>query len=459
MSKFQVGQLAGRPISFATVCVVIAWLNPVSITSTIASNRDIVDTSTGTVSGPTKLRTAESTHPLPKEIQMKKRPDEDPLPPKSPSGDDGDNQPAKDFDQQDKESSAVSDIWQGIELFPDQYGEPCAIIPVEKPSPHKIFVWLRERACKRHVFRRFRDAKLGIPKPSDWREIRDLMELKADEEQKRIVHNRFAHDDDAIWIDLCDDEHRRVRIDRRGWEVVSDGGPVFARHKHQEALPEPVHGGTVAEFVDRISARSNPDDRDTFFDDNEFLTVVWVVSAMVQVGPTPILIFSSPKGSGKTTSAARIRDLLDPSKAPLQGEKTRRDLPLTLWHNAVPTFDNLTKLSKADSDTYCRAVTGTGQDRRKMFSDTDEIILQYRRPIIMTAIGMPSLEPDFLDRCVVLHADRLDSFVGERALKRDFDQARPRLLGALLDLVADVMKLLPAEPETAEPGLFTRHIS
>ncbi|MCB0719564.1 MAG: hypothetical protein KDD65_14040, partial [Bacteroidetes bacterium] len=287
---------------------------------------------------------------------------------------------------QGAQANGVDRVWDDVDIFQDQDGDACAVTPVEKPKPHREFVRFRDKRFKRIMFRRYREITGTIPTAGQWKEAVLDKELDTDQTGPRTVFNRFARVDGVVWIDLCDNCHRRIRVDKHGWQVVdSNVGPLFERHKHQLSLPQPQPGGTMNDVSSYVGDGHSLDDG---ISDSDLLTDSWMVSAVLHSGPTPICVYSGPMGSAKSTGADRIRSLLDPSKVPLQGETTRRDLPLTMYHNAIVAFDNLTKLSKNESNSMCRAVTGTGQDRRKLYSDTDEIVLQYRRPIIMTAIGL-----------------------------------------------------------------------
>ena len=83
---------------------------------------------------------------------------------------------------------------------------------------------------------------------------------------------------------------------------------------------------------------------------------------------------------------------------------------------------------------------------RALYSDHDEAIFDATCPIVFNAIpDLAATRQDFLDRAVVV--EFLDM---TRAMRRDeaqfwpeFEEARPRILGALLDAVAAGLRNLP----------------
>lgn len=90
---------------------------------------------------------------------------------------------------------------------------------------------------------------------------------------------------------------------------------------------------------------------------------------------------------------------------------------------------------------FCRAVTGNGVERRQLYTDSDQKLYSFRRPIIINGLDTPSIRPDFLDRCVIVNCRRMKKFVTLQKLDREFEAARPRLLGAMLDLLVKTLSL------------------
>jgi len=117
------------------------------------------------------------------------------------------------------------------------------------------------------------------------------------------------------------------------------------------------------------------------------------------------------------------------------------DLFLTFQHHAVPCFENVSRFSRREADMFCRAVTGNGVERRKLYTDSDQKLYSFQRPIIINGLDAPSIRPDFLDRCVIINCRRVKDFVPLQKLDREFEAARPRLLGAMLDLLVETLKL------------------
>jgi len=161
-------------------------------------------------------------------------------------------------------------------------------------------------------------------------------------------------------------------------------------------------------------------------------------------------MFVGQQGSAKTTRCCRIRSLLDPSETAMLGDVEFGNLAQTFHHHAVPTFENVASLNRRQTDMFCRAVTGNGIEKRKLYTDLDQVLYSYRRGIMINAIDVPSTRPDFLDRCLVMHCRRIGAFLPTQQLDRQFEEARPQLLGALLDLLVKTMRALATIPPARE---------
>src|SRR5207249_4635059 len=148
----------------------------------------------------------------------------------------------------------------------------------------------------------------------------------------------------------------------------------------------------------------------------------------------------------KTMAAFLLKQVVDPSKAPLRSEpKDARDLMIAAVNSRVLAYDNLSHLPPWLSDALCRLSTGGGLSTRELFTDADETILEAKRPVILTGIEELATRPDLLDRCALIYLPAItdDKRRTESDLLGDFDAAHPRILGALLDAVVTGLRNLP----------------
>ncbi len=170
------------------------------------------------------------------------------------------------------------------------------------------------------------------------------------------------------------------------------------------------------------------------------------MGALRPVGPYPVLVLHGEQGSAKSTAARILRLLIDPSTAPLRTvPKDERDLMIAANTNWVIALDNVSHLSPAFSDALCRLSTGGGLATRALYTDEDEFIFEAQRPVILNGIEEIATRGDLLDRAMILYLPAIpgEERRPESELLDDFESARPRILGALLDTLVVGLRNLP----------------
>ncbi|MFI5301334.1 MAG: hypothetical protein ACHREM_24885, partial [Polyangiales bacterium] len=249
---------------------------------------------------------------------------------------------------------------------------------------------------------------------------------------RRRVHLRVADEGGKLHIDLTDRDWEVVEVTAKGWHVVSDSSVVFRRSANSQPMPRPVSGGHISELRAFLNVS----------DDNFYLLVGFLVAALRPTGPYPIVALSGEQGSSKSTTGRVLRALLDPSTAPLRSlPKSERDLSVSAFNNWVMAFDNLSGVSPAVSDALCRIATGGGLSNRQLFTDSEEIILDFCRPTIVNGIDDIATRPDLAERSLAIDLPRVPKArrLDEATFWKRFNEVAPRILGALLDGVSSAL--------------------
>ena len=317
-------------------------------------------------------------------------------------------------------------------FFQDQHGDVFSWISTIGEDRHSECLRLRSKAFRARLLDLIREKTGSVPNPSELKQAIEILELRAYDSQRIELANRRRGSNDGAFIDLGDPEWKMIAVTPKGWEIVQHPGPLFYRTKHQLPLVEPISGGDPQELFEFVPVDTDQD---------KLLILAWVIAGFYPVIPSPILLFVGQQGSAKTTRSRRLRSLLDPSVTPVLGDIEMSDLFLTFQHHAVPCFENVSRFSRREADMFCRAVTGNGVDRRQLYTDSEQKLYSFRRPIIINGLDTPSIRPDFLDRCVIINCRRMEKFVTLQQLDQEFEAARPRLLGAMLDLLVRSLHL------------------
>lgn len=248
------------------------------------------------------------------------------------------------------------------------------------------------------------------------------------------VFLRLAEHGDAIYLDLGDKEWRCVEITHGGWNVIDNPPVKFIRPKGLRPLSLPVKGGKIAELKKFINTS----------DENSWILIVsWLVGALKPCGPYPILVVNGEQGSAKSTACRLLRDLIDPNDAPLRSQpRNEHDLAVAASNAWIVNFDNLSVVPDWLSDAMCRLSTGGGFSTRQLYSDDEEVILKPVRPMILNGIEELGTRADLLDRVirVVLPPIPRSRRRDERRFWKEFNKAKPRIIGALLDVLVESLR-------------------
>ncbi len=328
------------------------------------------------------------------------------------------------------------------ELFHAPDGTAYADVEV---NGHRETWPVRSRGFRRWLCRRFYEESGGrAPNAEALAAALNVIEARAAYEgPERPVFVRVAEHEGRIFLDLGDATWRAVEITARGWWVVERPPVRFRRAAGMFPLPEPQRGGRVEDlrrFINVSAAHFT-------------LIAAWLLAALRGRGPYPVLALAGEQGSGKSTTAAMLRALLDPNAAALRSfPREERDLFIAATNGHVLAFDNISNIPAALSDAFCRIATGGGFAVRQLYTDRDEIIFDAMRPILLTSIEDVITRPDLADRAlfVALEAIPEDRRRPEAELWAAFEAARPAILGALLDAVAEGLRRLP---DVRLPGL------
>jgi 5S rRNA maturation endonuclease (ribonuclease M5)/SAM-dependent methyltransferase len=316
----------------------------------------------------------------------------------------------------------------GVDLWHDPDGNGYATIPVADHVEH----WpVRSRSFRLWLRRRYyEEKKESAPGANGTRDAIELLDgMAMFSGATHDVHVRVAEWHGNVYLDLCDDGWQCIETTASGW-TVRNGAPVrFKRRAGMHALPTPEHGGSVTELRPFVNVT----------DDQWMLALGWLIGAFHPHGPYPVLDVTGEHGNAKTTLCRALRRIIDPNKSDVRSApRETRDLMIAAGNGWVCAFDNLSSLWPQLSDDLARLSTGTGFSTRRLYEDDEETLFDACRPIIVNGIEDVVHRPDLLDRAVILHPPRItdDARRDEETFWADYETARPRILGAVLDAVA-----------------------
>jgi hypothetical protein len=293
---------------------------------------------------------------------------------------------------------------------------------------------LRARGFRDWLSKQFYEAEGSIPNAQALQDALNTLQGIARYDGHEIeIHTRLAAKDGCIWLDLCDEEWRVMRISTEGWQVVSESPVRFRRTKGMRALPLPISGDSISLLRDLVNV-TDPD---------WVLLIPWLVTAFRPGYSFPVLVIHGEQGSAKSTVSKMLRELIDPNLAPLRSEqRDERDLMLAATNSWIVALDNLSRLPTRLSDALCRLSTGGGFATRTLYENDEETLFMAMRPIILNGIEELTTRSDLLDRSVIIHLPSIppEKRRSEAEVWREFECVRPYVLGSLLDGVSHALR-------------------
>lgn len=250
------------------------------------------------------------------------------------------------------------------------------------------------------------------------------------------VYTRVAEHADAIYVNLADEHGRVVRVTASGWSVVTDHPIRFVRTKGMLPLPVPVAGGDIEELRPFVNVT----------EDGWYLLVGWALGALRPRGPYALCCLDGTQDAAKSTTERTLKRVLDPAMPLLRSEpKEERDLAIAAKNGWVIAYDNLSHVFPWLSDALCRLATGGGLATRALYTDDEEALFDFQRPVILNGIGELLTRSDLVDRAVRVQMPSLADELRrpESEITAELDEALPRILGALLNGVAAALRHLP----------------
>ena len=249
------------------------------------------------------------------------------------------------------------------------------------------------------------------------------------------VYLRTAGADGEYFLDLAaPGSSRAVRILPGAWQIVESPAAMFVRPESMQPLPEPVAGGSIEALwrVANIPIGSR------------LLALAWLVECLRPDTPYPVAELLGEQGSGKSGTQAAMRGLFDPNACNLRGApKSVEDIFVSAGACPVLSYENVSHLPAPIQDALCVLATGGGYAKRKLYSDSEESIISVKRPIILNGISACVTAQDLVDRTITIETPIITERLEVTELWREYEAERPRLLGALLDIAAKALELLP----------------
>lgn len=252
--------------------------------------------------------------------------------------------------------------------------------------------------------------------------------------KEKILHNRIAKNEGAIYYFLGDRQWKSVKITEKGW-MVKESPIIFRKYPGQRAQVTPEKGGQLDDIFKFMNISSPTD---------QMLLKCYIISCLIPDISHPVFCIDGTHGSAKSFTMRIIKDMIDPSTPNmLDMSYKNNEMILQLFWQYAPFYDNISKLSAWQSNLLCRAATGEGFAKRSLYTDEEPVFYDYRRCVGINGISIMGIKPDLRDRFINFHLKDIpeDKRKKEEDLLREFEKAKPKIFGAMLDILSKAIKI------------------
>ncbi len=275
----------------------------------------------------------------------------------------------------------------------------------------------------------------GVSKGNISDAVSTLDALAQHEGKLEVVAVRTHKMDEAVYIDLGDEQRTILEVNKKGWGIVEDAPVWFIRKTGMTALPVPVSDdkGDLHLLKKHINIK----------DEDYPLVYGFMLCALAGVTPYPILVINGEEGTAKSFNATVIRALVDPNSTPLRGCPVKiDDLLVSVSHSHLGAIDNLSGITNQMSDALCMLSTGGGMDKRRLNTDDDLHLVNIQKPVMLTGIDEISSRSDLLSRSFLLDLPFIPEHAkkDEVTCKAEFEKDKAIIFTGLLNAIVSGLK-------------------
>lgn len=255
---------------------------------------------------------------------------------------------------------------------------------------------------------------------------------KHDGENQR-VHLRVADYNGGHYIFIGDEYLQVIEILPTNWRIIKDSPVKFWMPGSMQSLPIPMQGGDLSKLWEFVNIPEK----------DRLLVLAWLLESLREGTPFIILALSGQQGSAKSSTQAKLRQLIDNNAVNLRAApKSVEDIFVSANCNWLASFENISHITPAMQDALCQLATGGGYATRAMYTNTDESVIDAKRPVIINSIPSVITAQDLTDRVISIELPRI-KYQEESAINAAWDKAKPGIFGGLLDLFVKTLAIMP----------------
>jgi len=270
--------------------------------------------------------------------------------------------------------------------------------------------------------------------------------------EKVKVYNRIAQLENEIWYDLGNSSWQAIKITEGKVKLVKldKDSPVFRRSQSLQEQIQPEKGTNIS--LDLLVNLLHISEHD------QLVFKINLICMFLQAYSMPMIVFDGSAGSIKTTATATVKRVVDPAGKQSQDnvssmQEKPNDLIIQLSNRYLASFDNVSYIDSKISDVVCRGITGSNNERRKLYTDNDEAIFSFRSKIVLNGI-IPTLDyPDLQTRLISYDRETIDesNLITEKEFQKRLNDILPNVLGLIFKTLSKALEKYPELKDKIKP--------
>jgi hypothetical protein len=257
----------------------------------------------------------------------------------------------------------------------------------------------------------------------------------------------IGNDDDnsvdynTLYYDPTTENWSCIKVTTQGWKILPrhPDNVLFTRFKQlPQVMPIREYSPDIMDrYLDLMHIKG---------DTSRLLVKVMLIASFIPDIGHPITVPNGEQGGVKSTYCRYHKRIVDPCAVELLTiPKDRNEFVQHMHHNYVVVYDNVRIVPKWFSDEICKAVTGAGNSKRKLYTDDEDVAYNYKRCVDVNGINNVLTEPDALDRSVMQDFTRIsdEERREEAEVDAEFEAMKPGLLGYIFDILVKAVSTKP----------------
>lgn len=337
---------------------------------------------------------------------------------------------------------STSDILDLVEEMGDYYYSTTGQVFADVRTEDNRIVTLNvmSEGYRLEARRRLKDVlQLRLMGNEMWKDTLSYLSVLASEQKERFhIYHRCGSKDGNIYVDMQNEDYESIEISKDGVAIVPTPPRLFQRLALDKEQIEPEYDegfdyfGTI-ELLLNLKTREEAE-----------LLGITLITLFIPDIAKPIILFSGPHASGKSTACSILQDCISP-QAMNRSAFPRKidDLVVRLSDRCLCIFDNCERISTDASSILAQCATGGSYERRKLYTNNELVSNPLKSAVVLNSCEAILDKPDVLSRTLQFN---LQSISGQKLLDDEtiwkrYQKVKPYMLGYICFALSDYLNL------------------